>query len=194
MNTAKFPTGLAIIGVVAALLIGLASNVIGIANYGNRAEKQIVAEHKNLENILGQYSIKVAEAAQVPDMYKSDMKEVVEAALKGRYGANGSTAVFQWLKEDNSPAKLDSALYAKIQQIIEAGRNEFQNNQTRFIDIKRVYETNLGYVWTGTVLGIFGYPRINLDDYQITTTDAAATALKTGRDQPLQLRPTTKGN
>ncbi len=192
--TNKFPTGWAIFGVVIALLIGFGSNIVSIYNYGNRAEKQIVAEHKNLENVLGQYSIKVAEAAQVPDMYKSDMKEVVSAALQGRYGANGSKAVFQWLKEDNSPAKLDSALYAKIQQIIEAGRNEFQNNQTRFIDIKRGYETNLGYAWTGLWLGVFGYPRIDLDKYQITTTDAAATALSTGRDAPLTLRPTTKGN
>lgn len=188
MKTKKFPTGLAIIGVVVALLIGFGSNILGIYNYGNRAERQIVAEHKNLENVLGQYSIKVAEAAQVPDMYKADVKEVVSAALQGRYGANGSQAVFQWLKEDNSPAKLDSALYTKIQQIIEAGRNEFQNNQTRFIDIKRVYETNLGYAWTGLWLRVFGYPRIDLDKYQIATTDAAAKALETGRDTPLQLR------
>jgi hypothetical protein len=187
-NENKFPIGWAITGVVVALIIGLGTNIVGIYNYGNRAEKQVVAEHKNLENVLGQYSIKVAEVAQVPDMYKEDMKEVVNAALQGRYGANGSKAVFQWLKEDNSPAKLDSALYGKIQQIIEAGRNEFQNNQTRFIDIKRVYETNLGYAWKGLWLGVFGYPRIDLDKYQITTTDAAANALQTGRDAPIQLR------
>lgn len=184
----KFPIKLATIGVVVALMIGLSSNIIGIYNYGNRAEKQVVAEHKNLENILGQYGIKVAEAAQVPDMYREDVKQVVGAALQGRYGAKGSQAVFQWLKEDNSPAKLDSALYTKIQQIIEAGRNEFQNNQTRFIDIKRAYETQLGYAWTGLWLGVFGYPRIDLDKYNITTTDTAAQALQTGRDKPLTLR------
>lgn len=188
MSSNKFPTGLAILGVVVALMIGLVTNIVGIYNYGNRAEKQVVAEHKNLENVLGQYSIKVAEAAQVPDMYREDMKEVVDAALTGRYGENGSQAVFQWLKEDNSPAKLDSALYTKIQQIIEAGRNEFQNNQTRFIDIKRAYETELGYAWKGLWLGVFGYPRVDLDKYNITTTDAAVKALSTGRDAPLTLR------
>lgn len=186
--TNKFPIGYAVTGVVAALLIGTSSNIIGIYNYGNRAERQVIAEHKNLENVLGQYSLKVAEAAQVPAMYRNDVKEVVSAALQGRYGASGSKAVFQWLKEDNSPAKLDSALYTKIQQIIEAGRNDFQNSQTRFIDIKRGYETNLGYAWTGMWLRVFGYPNINLELYNITTTEEAARALKTGKDSPLKLR------
>lgn len=174
--------------VVATLSIMGLMTVISIANYGNRAENAIKAEYENLHNVLGQYSLKVAEAAQVPDMYRDDVTKVVSAALEGRYGEGGSQAVFQWLREDNSPARLDSALYIKIQQIIESGRDEYKNTQTRFIDTKRVYQTALGTVVKGTVLGMFGYPRIDLDKYNIVTTTNAREALETGIDNGLTIR------
>lgn len=178
----------ALLGAVVALIIGVWVNYVGAYNYGNTQENRIIAEHKNLENVLGQYSLKVAEAAQVPEMYRDDMKDVVGMALEGRYGPDGSKAVFQWLKEDNSPARLDSTLYVKIQQIIEAGRNEYQNQQTRFIDIKRGYVTSLGYFWKGFWLKQAGYPKIDLKKYETTTSDFASEALSTGIDKGMTLR------
>ena len=37
-------------------------------------------------------------------------------------------------------------------------------------------------------LRIAGYPKINLADYKVVTTDATEEAFKTGRDKPVQLR------
>lgn len=182
----KFPIGWAVFAVIVAIAIGLFVNVIGIYNYGNRAEKQIVAEHNNLSNILGQYSLKVSEAAQVPEVYRDDVKEVITSSISARYGADGSKATFQWLKEHN--ATLDAGVYTKIQQIIEAGRNEYANAQTRFIDIKRGYETQLGYAWSGLWLRVFGYPKIDLDKLKIATSEHAKDALETGVDKGLSLR------
>lgn len=159
---------------------------IGAVNSGNRMEQQIKAEHENNKNILANYGQKIAEAAQVPEMMRDDLKAVVNDAITARYGKDGSKAVFQMLREQNP--QLDPALYRKLQQLIEAGRDEFKNSQTRLIDVKRSYETELGYFWGGMWLRIAGYPKINLADYKVVTTDATEEAFKTGRDKPMQLR------
>ena len=180
-------TMIAVVGVIVSLLfIGGASYVTSY-NYGNRAEKNIVAIWENNQNILAQYTQKVQEAAQVPGMMKDDVKEVVSAALSGRYGPDGSKAVFQWIQEQNPT--VDAGIYRKIQQIIEAGRDEFKVSQTRLIDAKRAYSTNLGYLWKGLWMRIAGYPKINLDDYKAITNDYATKAFETGKeDGPIKLR------
>jgi len=84
---------------------------------------------------------------------------------------------------------LDSALYVKIQQIMEAGRNEFKVAQTRLLDKKRVYVTNLSYVWKGFWLEQAGYPKLNVcfeggaDDFEIITIDYGIEAYETGIDK-----------
>lgn len=174
------------IAAIVAVSISAVGIYVNTYNYGNRAETRIKAEHKNLENILGQYSTKIEELVQVPEMYKDDVKEVVEAALKGRYGDGGSKAVFQFLKEVNPT--VDVKVYANIQREIAGGREEFKNAQTKFLDIKRGYETQLGYLVTGAILRFQGYPKIDLSQYNITTSDYAVEAFKTGVSKPLKLR------
>ena len=174
-----------LLGLAAIVLVAIGSYITNY-NYGNRAEKEIVATWEDNENILGQYSLKVVEVAQVSTMYKDDVKEIFTATLAGRYGENGSQAMFQWLKEQNP--EIDSAIYKKIQQIMEAGRNEFSVAQTRLVDQKRAYETNLGYLWKGMWLGFAGYPMIVLADYKIITSEHASEAFETGIDKGITLR------
>ena len=119
-------------------------------------------------------------------MYKSDLVELTKAAIGGRYGPDGSKANMQWLKEQNP--NLDISVYKQIQQIIEGGRNDFQNGQSRQIDLKRQYETALGTFWQGMWLRIAGYPKVNLKDFDIVSTDRADDAFKTKKEAPLQLR------
>jgi len=178
-----------LIMVVAGLVVSVgtvAVSYISAANYGVRAENTIKAEYTNMENILGQYSLKVSEAAQVPSMYKDDMKEVMTSVMTARQGGGGSKAAFQWFKEHQ--INIDPSMYTKIQQIIEAGRNKFENAQTKFIDTKRTYENSLGYVWKGMWMKFAGYPKINLADYKIISSDHAKTTFKTGIDKGMKLR------
>lgn len=185
-----------IVAIIVASVLGLvavfaAISYISAFNYGNQAEKQLSATMTNNRNILSQYGQKLQEVAQVPEMYKNDLVEVAKAAIQGRYGANGSQATMQWLKEQNP--SLDVSIYKKVQQIVESGRNDFERNQTKLIDQKRVYETALGSFWQGMWLRIAGYPKINLDDIKIVSTDRADEAFKTGKESgPINLRPKAK--
>lgn len=165
--------------------IGIMSYV-SAHNYGNEAENSLVAKYDNMENILAQYSLKVTEAASVPAMYKEDMKDVMVSVMKARQGENGSKAMFQFFKEHN--INIDSSLYGKLQTIIEAGRNKFQNSQTGFIDAKRAYTTNLGYLWKGFWMGRAGYPKIDLDEYVIISSGHAKQAFETKIDTAIKLR------
>lgn len=183
-------SGLAIAGVFIALLVGLFA-LVGIvayvsnANYGNKAEKELVAKLEDNKNILGQYTLKIQEMAQIPEMYKNDLREIVQASFEGRYGDKGSQATWQWIKEQNP--NLDPALYNRIQQTMEAGRNEFKTAQTELLDKKRVYETNLGYVWKGFWLSLAGYPKIDLTKIRIVVASDTQEKFDTGVDNGIKL-------
>ena len=79
-------------------------------------------------------------------------------------------------------------MYTKIQQLIESGRNKFENTQTKFIDTKRAYQTSIDKLWSGLWLRITGYPKIDLDAYKIITSGHAQETFETGVDNGLQLR------
>lgn len=178
---------LGFIGFILVLAFVAVSSYISAANRGNEMEQAIKGTYENNKNVLAQYSQKVLEAAQVPSMMRDDLVKVTREAIEGRYGPGGSKAVFQMITEQNP--NVDAALYRQLQQIIEGGRNEFQNNQTRLIDQKRAYETELGYVWKGLWMRLAGYPKINLAEFKIVTTDRTETSFQTGREaSPLQLR------
>lgn len=175
---------------VGAIAIGAISvgaiSYISAYNTGNRLEQTIVATYENNRNVLAQYGNRVAESAQVPAMQRDDLTQVVTAALEGRYGSDGSQAVFQWIQEQNP--QIDSSVYVQLQRVIEAGRIEFQNSQTILVDQKRIYETQLGSFWRGTWMNIAGYPKINLDEYQIVSTTRADDVFEIGTEEPIQLR------
>lgn len=181
-------TVLSVFGVVVGVVLIAVMSFVSNYNYGNRAEKALQAEYTNMENVLAQYSLKAREVAQVPGMKTEDLQKVTREAMAGRYGENGSKAVFQWIQE-NYPGQVTDATYVQIQQVMEAGRNEFKNAQTRFIDSKRSYETNLGYLWKGFWLKLAGYPKIDLAQLKIISSSHAQKAFETGVDEPIKLRP-----
>lgn len=176
---------LVVIGLIAGVI---ASSYISAHNYGNTMERQLEAIKTDNRNIYAQYGQKVLEVAQVPDMYIADVVKVTTAALEGRYGPDGSKAVFQWIQEQNP--NVDPSLYRAVQQVIEAGRSDFENGQRRLIDVRRQYETALGYFWQGLWLRIAGYPKVNLADFDIVSTDRADEVFRNKKESgPITLRP-----
>jgi hypothetical protein len=177
--------------IVTAVILGgivgtVAISYISAYNTANRLEQQIQATYEDNQNVLAQYSNRIAEAAQVPAMQRDDLTAVVTAALDARYGNEGSQAMFQWIQEQNPT--IDSTVYVELQRIIVAGRQDFQTAQTRLLDQKRVYETALGSFWQGTWMGVAGYPRIDLDEFGIVTNARTEDAFRTGQEEAIQLR------
>lgn len=185
MKTGTIIASIFAVSFAGVITIGAVSYVSAY-NTGNRLEQNIKATYENNRNILAQYGSKIAEAAQVPAMQRDDLSAVVTAALEGRYGEDGSKAVFQWIQEQNP--QIDSTVYVQLQRMIEAGRNEFTAAQTKLTDQKRVYETALGSFWQGTWMSVAGYPKIDLAEYKIVSTGRADEAFETGVEEPIQLR------
>lgn len=185
MKIAAIILGIILSLVVGAGLVGVVSYV-KYANLGNTSEAGLDATWTNNQNILGQYTLKVNEIAQVPGMYTDDLKSVLAAELSSRYGAEGSKATFQFIKEH--AVNFDSSMYTKIQQVMESGRDEFQVAQTRLIDQKRIYNENLGNVWSGFWLKLAGYPKVDLAKYKPVVAGDTAKAFETGVQAPIKLR------
>lgn len=182
---------LSFFAVIATVVVFAIMQYVSAANYGVQAENGIKAEWENNENILAGYSQKIREAAQIPTMQRDDLVKIFTGTLGARYGANGSQASMQWIKEQNP--NLDQKTYIKLQQIIEAGRDEFKNAQTKLIDKKRQYENQLGFVWRGFWLKLAGYPKIDLSKYKIITNEYASEAFRTGKESsPILLREPEK--
>jgi hypothetical protein len=169
------------------LFMGIAgSSVIGINNDLIAQEQSLEAQYKQDQNNYDNFTKKVVEIAQVPAMMRDDLEKVTKAAISGRYGADGSKAVFQFIKEQNP--NVDSALYTKIQQVIDAGRTSFEAEQKMLIDKKRAYLTDLKSFPTNIVASFLGFPKIDLSKIDIVTSDRTEEAFKTKKDAPLKVR------
>lgn len=168
-------------------VLGLSILASGVGTYNDliAQERGLEAQYKNNQNIYDNYFKKVQEAVQVSDKYAGDLRSIFVSTLQGRYGDKGSKAVFQFIKEHNP--NLDSSVYLKLQQIIESGRNDFQMSQTTLLDKKRVYETNLQQFPTNLVAQVLGFPRIDLKNLDIVTSETTEKAFQTKRSEPLKL-------
>lgn len=164
---------------------------ISSANFGNQTEQTIEAQVKVNQNTLSNMTQQVIEVAKVPGMYKEDLKEVISAAIEGRYGEDGiggpGGSMLVAIQEAY-PGQMDSSLYATIQMTISAKRDEFKNAQDMLTDKVRVYRTKLGEIPTGWFLGLAGYPKIDLTAAKYNPIISASTgqAFETGVDEGIK--------
>lgn len=180
-------TTIIIAGIIAIIATILAISYISAFNKANRFERMLVAKMQDNENVLSNYSQKIGEAAQVPTMQAEDVRKVFEGSNTSRYGADGSKATMQWIREQNPT--LNTSVYPKLMQMIEAGRDEFKTSQTQMLDIKRSYETSLGSFWTGTWMSLAGFPKEDLSKFKIVSNGYATKAFKEGKEEgPIKLR------
>lgn len=183
--------GIATGWIVLLAVVGFAIVSIGSAisyfNDFNRIEQQVKKFNKDSENYLSNYTLKVQETAQIPDMYKDGLKEVIKGTFEGRYGADGSKAVMQWIQEQN--IQFDSSLYKEIQVVISSGRDEFRISQTKKLDVCAIYETKLSQFPGSLIAGVFGYPRIDLDKTcQVVSDVRTQEAFGKGVQQPISFK------
>mgnify|MGYP001605686954 FL=1 len=177
---------LALILVIAIVGFSVVGAVIGFNNTAVKMENGVKAQYDQNKNNYDNYFKKLKEVVQVPEMYIEDMKKLWDGVMTGRYGKEGSKAMFQWIQERNP--KVDASLYNKVQDVIEGGRNSFEADQKMLIDKKREYENLLGVFPNSFLAGFLGFPKINLADYAIVTSGETEEIFKTKKSEPIKLR------
>jgi lysophospholipase L1-like esterase len=177
-----------VLGVIAIVVVGFVMAYISANNTGNRYEQNIKASFTQSENVLGQYAPKLREALHVTNLQKDAVRDIITGANTSRYGADGSKAATQFIAEQNP--NLDQSSYQRVLNLIEAGRNDFQNAQERTIDQNRAYQTALGNMPGSFFLHLAGYPTpaYTAARYdQIVMSGHAAEAFDTRRDDGVNL-------
>lgn len=178
-----------IVGAVFVAMLAVVGSFVmyGVSAYNGaiKTENTLVAQYEQNQNNLSQYSNKIGEMVQVPTMYKNDYKDVVTSALQGRYGKDGSKAMFQFLKEHD--ITFDSSLYAKIQDAMVIGRDKFENEQKKLIDRQRVYEDMLGTVPKGLIIKMFGFPTEKVKNIKIVKSGYSNDAFESGVENGLKI-------
>lgn len=185
----KIVVGLIATGVVGVILVGTTVGVYtNYANFGNRTEQSLKAELQSNKAVLNNYTMKIREMAQVPDMYSDDLQKVIKETFQGRYGPQGSKAVFQFITEQNIP--LDASMYKNLQQVMEAGRNDFLASQTKMLDMNRAYLTAQGNFFQGMMLRVAGYPSkdYNSKDYEPIVASEVNSKFENKQDAVIKLR------
>ncbi|HTK03980.1 MAG TPA: hypothetical protein VL500_00165 [Candidatus Eisenbacteria bacterium] len=186
METKKLPFGWIALGVVLVFGIAYGGCALSFRSDCVAAEAGIKAQYKQNQNNYDNMWKKFKEMAQVPEMYVEDLKKVYDGAIKARYGENGSQAAIQFIHEHNPD--FDAAMYTKLQSAIEAGRNGFEADQKQLIDKKRQYEVLLGGSKALFVGFWFGFPRIDLDKYDIVTSDETQKTFQDKKSDEIRLR------
>lgn len=132
------------------------------------------------ENVLSTTTIKLQDAVGLNKQYTESLKEVVRAAVEGRYGKNGSGAAMQWIQEQNPT--VDSKLFMKVHDIIDGGGTEFKISQDRKIELCTEYEKMRDLLVRGFFMKLAGFPKKDVEQMCILVSDeASAAAFKTGK-------------
>ena len=177
---------ISVVGILFTMIAFVAIMYIKYHNMGVNFEKRLDGTWQENKVVLNTYTTKVQEVAQVPTMMKDDLSQIIEQTFQGRYGQDGSKAVFQFIQEQN--LNLDPQLYRQIQQVMESGRNDFQVSQKVLIDVKMNYQASLDYFWSGLWLGFAGYPKVDLEKYKIVTLSEVEEKFESGKDSVIKLR------
>ncbi len=175
--------------IVAALVLGLGGIALSIYSEGVNGEANLTAARSASRTELTTYTKKVVDMAQVPTMYVEDLTKVTQAEMAGRYGANGSQAVVQFFQERNLP--MTQELYRDLMLVMATGREAFKNSQNVQTDARVAYfDRLLKSPIKGTVLKLFGFPHLKVEDFQEITTDKVDAIFSSHKesDEPIKLR------
>jgi hypothetical protein len=182
-------TKLILSGIAVSAIVAIGTHfMIGVSayNYANSMEANIVAQYDKNRNSLSSTTNKIKEMFSVRDEHYNGLKEIIASTMSGRYGNGGSKAVFQFLKENN--LKPDSSLDKAVQNAIDSGRSEFKASQDNLITLKASYNKELGSYFYGGYIQRAGYPKIDLNKYDIIINGDTQRSFDTKVDETIKLR------
>lgn len=178
---------LLVIGIMFVVVGGFVGSLVSQYNTLVRFENNIEKFDNASKNVRSAYTLKIKEMAQIPDMYLNDLTKVINETMEGRYGADGSKAVFQFIQEQNLP--LDPKLYQSIQAEMVQGRAEFKISQDKKMDICTGYRNQLDYAYSGFVANLLGFPKKDIDKLcKIVLDSETNKVFETHEDSAIKLR------
>ena len=145
------------------ILIALAASVmlyfVNSFKYHDLAvdsEAGVEKQRQSILNHITSHSNKIMEMAQIPAMAAKQVTEMYTKVMQGRYGKEGSKAMFQMLTEQNPT--LDQGIYKAIQLEMAGGRDKIANYSDRMIELNTVYKQHQKRKWSGYWIKGEGYP------------------------------------
>ncbi|SOK58617.1 Phage protein [Yersinia phage fHe-Yen9-04] len=165
--------------------IGIFVSYTGTYDTANNYEHNIERLNKASESELSTFTLKVQEQAQIPAMYKDDLKDVLKGYFEGR-GKQDDTYVRSFVKQ--AMPELSSKMYENLMVTIDAGRDAFNNIQKQKIDACSDYGEYRGKFWNKKILA-GEFPSKNIDDMcKVISDSRTKTAFKTGEQEVIKLR------
>lgn len=134
--------------VVATLIIVVISFISSVNNTRNtliQKEQKLVAQYQSNQNELSTYILQFKESMGVADAGSEKLNKILTDAISGRYdnnmqpGTGGS--MFSAITEAYPDLTATTASYAKVQDLVVSGRNQYRNAQNLLLDKVRDYET-----------------------------------------------------
>ena len=158
-----------LIGVAVVALLGLAScsSYIGFRQNCVSFENNIAAQDREMQNVDTEVNNSLRTQGLSAKEYGKLCIEAIQAANTGRYGADGSRAMMQWIKEQNPT--IDAGIFKRIMVAAEAGYAKFAAAQRHKIDLDREYKNLVerkqqipivGSIWTA------GFPRKSWEEFE----------------------------
>ena len=183
--------GLIIGGAVVALLliVGMCCTVSYISFRQDCVsfENNISAQDKEMQNVDTEVTNTLITQGLSAKEYGKLVKDAIKAANSGRYGADGSKAMMQWIKEQNP--NIDADIFKKFMKAAEAGYAKFAAAQRKKIDLARSYKNLIERkqqipIWGSIVTS--GFPRKPWEDFErIIVSEDTAETWKTGIKKPV---------
>ena len=169
-------TAWAVVGTLCLFLLIFISGLLSFRKNSVNFEESIKAQYSQNQNSYDNMWKKFKEVAQVTDKYSDDLKELYDNVMTGRYGADGSKAVFQWITEQNP--NLSTETYTKLQSVIESSRNSFESDQKQLVAIKEQYNKLLRSNSALVYNAILKFPKIDLSKFDIVTSEVTDKAFE----------------
>lgn len=165
-----------IVGLVGASLWSGWQHYLTAMQINDRIEAQLSSNKSAYDNMWKSF----VEMTQVTDLQAEDFKEVYQGLIDARY--DDPNVLFKMVQEQNP--QLDTSVYKQLQQKIESGRKEFNNNQKTIADQVREYN---GYIRRHFIMtAVSGLQQKDADEYMVLS-DQTNGAFDSGKDGAVDL-------
>lgn len=189
MVSIKKQSGVVGIAILVVLFMTIGYVITSYFSYANRGaimENNLITKQDDNKNTMATYSNKIQEIAKAAKLGVEAQQKLITMANNARYGTDGSKAVMQWIQEQNP--NVDTQLYKKLQDTIDSERTRFETEQRIMLDIRKTYQIELDKPYSGFWLKLAGYPKVNLENFEVVINNYTDQAYRTKRAEAIDLQ------